>query len=286
MKSMLFTLLVCLTCFPVMSQHIVYLDEHSNRVMDVEEAVEYIQVTHESLDKVKVEFYTMQNVLKERTYYQNFSWKNREKGRQGTSVFFYPDGKDSLVCCYRDNKLVGRYITYHPNGQVNLMRELESNGRTKRLKQYYPDGSLRRVEEPGKEKLYYDENGNQIIPYVPFEQKAAMGIGQNVFMMMLGKELKYPKDAQMAGVTGRVILGLRITKNGEVDQIWVERGVHVSLDREAFRAMSELVKKIPFTPAYRDGEPIEDVLIYPIMFKLGKKVREMERNTVRRSFRR
>lgn len=261
----------------------ILLDEHSNLTTNVDEAVEYVLVTHETLDKVKVEFYTMHDVLKERTYYQNFSWMNREKGRQGTSILFYSNGKDSLVCNYKNNKRVGKYTTYYPDGQVNLIRELEYNGRTKRLKQYYPDGSLKRVEEPGKEKIYYDEQGVQVIPYVPFEQKANVGIPQNVFMMMLGKEMKYPRDAQIAGVSGRVILRLHVTKTGKVDQIWVEKGVHLSLDREAHRAVSVLAKKVPFTPAYEDGKPVDGLLNIPINFNLGKTVQKVVKTPMGRS---
>ena len=247
----------------------ILLDKDSNQTTNPDEAVEYILMTYEDLEKVKVEFYTMQDVLKERTYYQNFSWKKRDLGREGASTVFYADGKDSLVCNYRNNKRVGKYTTYYPNGQVNLVRELEYNGRTKRLKQYHPNGNLKRIEEPGQDKLYYDEYGTQIIPYVPFEQKSSMVIPQKVFMIMLGKELKYPSDAQKRKVQGKVVLQLRISPSGDATEAWVARSLDPSLDKEAHRAVSKLMENIKFHPAYEDGNPVESVFTLPVTFRLN-----------------
>ena len=229
-------------------------------------------ITYEDLEKVRAEFYTLQDVLKERTYYQNFSWQNRDMGRNGTSIIYYSNGQDSLVCNYRNNKRVGKYTSYYPNGQINLVRELEANGRTKRLKQYHPDGSLKRVEEPGQEKLYYDEHGTQILPYIPFEQKASMRLPQKVFAMLLAKEMKYPVEAQEKGISGRVVMQLLINKEGKAVKVWVAKGVHTLLDKEAFRVMSKLAKDLDFNPAYKDGQPVEGIVNFPLLFRLsGKK---------------
>jgi hypothetical protein len=56
-----------------------------------------------------------------------------------------------------------------------------------------------------------------------------------------------------------------ITTTGEVKNIWIVKGVHISLDKEAER----LIRKLNHvTPAMYKGVPVELCLDIPITFEL------------------
>lgn len=263
-------MLVCLGCSPIMAQRTIYLDRYEYITENQYEMVKYAIITHcAEIKSDSVAFYSMDGQLDCISFYAPFTDSLETRVLHGPTIYkFRGSEQDSLICNYQKNKRVGKYTTYYFNGQVNLDRDFDNKGHSKLLKQYYPDGKLKRVEELGVDSVYYDEHGNQVLPYVPYEQKAAIVISKDELVALLAKEMKYPRDAQKAGVAGRVILQFHVTKEGIVDRIWVKKGVHRSLDREALRTMGSIVKKISFTPAYEDGKPVEDVLEFPLLYRL------------------
>lgn len=269
MKTRILTLLFLSGCVSAMAQQTIYLDKDARFTENAATASERAVVT--SLPNAKLDsvaFYSIDGNLKRISHYTTFTEEPEKRVLHGMTTYkFNGTEQDSLVCNYQNNKRVGKYTSYYPNGQINLVRELGANGRTKRLKQYHPDGSLKRVEEPGQEKLYYDEHGTQILPYIPFEQPATLKTPKRVVEIMLAKEIKYPAEAQKEDVSGRVIIQFLINKEGKAVKVWVRRGLHKAIDQETLRAVSKLVKDIDFNPACEDGQPVEGVFTYPILFR-------------------
>lgn len=78
-------------------------------------------------------------------------------------------------------------------------------------------------------------------------------------------ELKYPRDAIENKIEGQVSVQFTIGKNGYIKDAKVAREVHPSLDQEALRIIYSSPK---WESGIKDGNPVDVVLTFPIVFKL------------------
>ena len=90
--------------------------------------------------------------------------------KNGKHVYSYANGNDSIVCFYKNGRLVGQRTEYYPNGQIRLISTYK-NGRKLNLKQYYENGALKREEVmngDSSEGHLYDIDGKELdfIPYI------------------------------------------------------------------------------------------------------------------------
>ncbi|MBO4571582.1 MAG: TonB family protein [Bacteroidales bacterium] len=79
------------------------------------------------------------------------------------------------------------------------------------------------------------------------------------------KYLKYPASAISDGVSGKVMVGFVIEKDGSLSGIEVERGVDLRLDEEAIRVISVSPK---WSPGKIKGSPVRTRLVLPVEFRL------------------
>jgi periplasmic protein TonB len=78
-------------------------------------------------------------------------------------------------------------------------------------------------------------------------------------------KLRYPELARRQGIEGTVLLKMRITAQGRVEDVQVERSAgHPDLDQAA----TEAVRRWRFEPARRGGEPVAVWVVIPVEFKL------------------
>jgi len=57
----------------------------------------------------------------------------------------------------------------------------------------------------------------------------------------ISRNLKYPVDAEMAGIQGKVVAHFIIDTSGQVSDIMITKGLYPSMDKEALRVISTLV---------------------------------------------
>lgn len=81
--------------------------------------------------------------------------------------------------------------------------------------------------------------------------------------MLTGINLKYPPEAKKAGIQGKVIMKILISKTGEVKVVEVMKSIP-ELDEAAVDA----VKKLKFRPGKYKGKPVEVWMRIPINFGL------------------
>lgn len=79
--------------------------------------------------------------------------------------------------------------------------------------------------------------------------------------------LKYPKYAQDNGIQGRVLVDFVIDERGNVQDVHVSRGVHMSLDDEAVRVISASPK---WRPGRHRGKKVKVAVTMPVDFRLEK----------------
>ncbi|WP_254561511.1 energy transducer TonB [Dyadobacter diqingensis] len=80
----------------------------------------------------------------------------------------------------------------------------------------------------------------------------------------LGKNIKYPKDAARAGISGRVFTSFVVCEDGTLCDYQVIKGVHKSMDEEALRVVSEMSGK--WEPGWMRGKKVRVKFNLPINF--------------------
>jgi TonB family protein len=80
----------------------------------------------------------------------------------------------------------------------------------------------------------------------------------------LGKNMKYPKDAARAGISGRVFTSFVVCQDGTLCDYQVIKGVHKSMDDEALRVISEMSGK--WEPGWLRGKKVRVKFNLPINF--------------------
>ena len=97
------------------------------------------------------------------------------------------------------------------------------------------------------------------------EQAPLFPGGDSELMRWLAQNLNYPIRAQEKGISGRVIVGFVIEKDGSISNVQVVKGVDKDLDAEAVR----VVKKMPnWIPGKNNGAPVRSFFNLPVKFDL------------------
>lgn len=89
--------------------------------------------------------------------------------------------------------------------------------------------------------------------------------GMGGLMQYLSKNIKYPVEAQKAGIQGRVTMQVIIDKNGNVINPKVTQPVDPLLDTEAIRVTASMPK---WKPGTQRGMPVNVKYTFPIVFRL------------------
>jgi TonB family protein len=89
--------------------------------------------------------------------------------------------------------------------------------------------------------------------------------GEKSIFQFISQQTIYPPGARENGTQGTVYLTFKITKEGNIENIVVLRGVDILLDKEAVRVLRQL--KLSSPPTF-NGEVKEVCATLPITFKL------------------
>ena len=89
--------------------------------------------------------------------------------------------------------------------------------------------------------------------------------GDRELLKFIAQSIKYPTDAQEAGVQGRVICSFVVDKKGNIVEPKIIRGIDPSLDEEALRVIGMMPR---WTPGRQDGKAVRVLYTVPITFRL------------------
>jgi TonB family protein len=79
--------------------------------------------------------------------------------------------------------------------------------------------------------------------------------------------MKYPSDAVRNNITGSVLIGYTVDKDGSISDVIVKKSVYPALDDEAIR----VVKSSPrWIPATERGVPVRVKYTIPIKFSMSR----------------
>lgn len=89
--------------------------------------------------------------------------------------------------------------------------------------------------------------------------------GDRELLKFIAQSIKYPTDAQEAGVQGLVICSFVVDKKGNIVEPKIIRGIDPSLDAEALRVIGMMPR---WTPGRQDGKAVRVLYTVPITFRL------------------
>lgn len=270
MKRFLLISLCAMPFYGMHAQEKVWLDKKGDIISDSSKASQYVTVFHENgIDRV--ERYKLDGTHAGTHHYDKFVAERKNRIANGLNKGYYPNGNDSIVVSYKDNKKEGQMMVYHPDGSIHISC-VYHNGRLQGLfTQYYADGKLRR-EEVYKDgictmgKLLTNDGNNMV--HQPYYVVPQFNGGMEAFSSLVMKEVKYPEKAYRQKEFGKVILAFVIDKEGFITKPEVRRSISKSLDKEAMRALKTIALQYKWSPCYIDGELVEAYMTLPVNFVL------------------
>lgn len=119
-----------------------------------------------------------------------------------------------------------------------------------------------------------EEASDEIPVFQVVEEMPEFPGGMGECLKFLGKNIKYPVEAQKAGVQGKVIVQFVVEKDGNIANPKVVRSIDPDLDGEAIRVISIMPK---WKPGMQKGQPVRVKYTVPVTFRLdGKDIKSNE----------
>lgn len=187
----------------------------------------------------------------------------------GKHVYSYANGTDSVICFYKNGRLIGQWTEYYPSGQLHLSKTYKE-GHLKGMTQYYEDGTLKRNESYDGFSIQghlYDEDGKEI-DFIPYYMLPQFPGGNEELAKLIRQYLKYPSKALKDKVQGTVLIKCHIDKDGNPQTAKVIKSAGQELDKEAMRVVGFLTMTYKFIPGKLEGNPVGSYLTIPVSFRL------------------
>jgi TonB family protein len=171
----------------------------------------------------------------------------------------YRTGELMMIGAYKDASLKvahGDFKYYYANGIVESEGKCRNGNKVGTWKRWSYDGT----QKPDRQ--YVDENFKRT-NRTTASAKFPGGIA--ALQQMVNDSLQYPAEARERRIEGTVYVTFTIDTSGEVRNPEISEGVFYLLDEEAMRFVSTMPT---WTPATRNGIPVESSFIMPITFSI------------------
>lgn len=159
--------------------------------------------------------------------------------------------RHGLYKFYYKNKILEKGY-YSKNEQVGLWRYYNMDGifefEYDFTKQKITRLSGRRDPEMETPCLF---QGSPLIPY-----------------LFIVQHVNYPSDAYELDISGKVVLVLKVNKEGEVWAFYLSEKLHKSFDTEVMRVAKKFPSDWKWLPATKFGNPVESEYIITVEFEL------------------
>jgi TonB family protein len=162
----------------------------------------------------------------------------------------------------------GLFTSFFQNKQKHEEGKYNNGFKIEGWKGWFEDGKLYYDElwENGKlvNGISYNKEGQKFEYEQEYVSPEAKG-GMLAFYQFVGQKIKYPKAARRNGIEGRVMLRMMVDEVGNLNNIFVMKGIGAGCDEECIR----VVKAYPnWTPGKHKGQVFQTRLEFPIAFKL------------------
>lgn len=89
--------------------------------------------------------------------------------------------------------------------------------------------------------------------------------GDQAMMKFVSENVQYPEEAKEKEISGRVMVGFIVEKDGSISDVKVVKGIGGGCDEEAVRVVKAMPK---WKPGKEKGKPVRVSYQMPIIFKL------------------
>lgn len=103
------------------------------------------------------------------------------------------------------------------------------------------------------------------IEFMLVEKQPGPKGGMDAFYDFIGRNLKYPKRALLAGIGGETLVEFVVDTNGRLTEVKVLKGIGFGCDEEAVRVLSLAP---PWNPGKQRGVPVKVRMRMPIAFSI------------------
>ena len=176
--------------------------------------------------------------------------ESQDNGEQGRVICSFIVGRDGSVNNPLLNEEAVRVINTMPRWNPGMQR-----GKAVAVKYTVP--ITFRLKSPVEEAKEETLTVVDVMPQYPG--------GDRELLKFIAQSIKYPTDAQEAGVQGRVICSFVVDKKGNIVEPKIIRGIDPSLDAEALRVIGMMPR---WTPGRQDGKAVRVLYTVPITFRL------------------
>ena len=144
---------------------------------------------------------------------------------------------------------------------IEAAEEVDAREAIEKLAAAQSEGMVESVAE------ILEKNPDAVIPFAAVENKPGFNGGDaNDFSKWVSENIQYPQAAIDSKIEGRVILQFTVSKEGDVKDVEVLRGVNELLDAEAVRVVSASPK---WEAGSQNGVPVAVKYTFPVIFRLN-----------------
>lgn len=118
--------------------------------------------------------------------------------------------------------------------------------------------------ENSREKAIISEDNEK--PFMTVEQMPSFPGGEAEMHKYIASNLKYPEKAKEEGIQGRVTVRFVVSKQGDITNTVILRGIDPECDKEVVRMLKSMPRWIPGS---QDGKTVPVYYTIPIIFKLN-----------------
>jgi len=111
-----------------------------------------------------------------------------------------------------------------------------------------------------------EKSGAQDGIFTVVEQQPEFEGGEEAFYKYILREIRYPQEARLQGVEGRVDVQFVVDKDGSLTDVKAIKGIGAGCDAEAVRVLQNAPR---FKPGMQNGRPVLVRMVVPVNFKLS-----------------
>ncbi len=149
-----------------------------------------------------------------------------------------------------------------PPPTIEDIKDKEIATETKKGEEGGIDASLAEPEAPAAPVL---EEPKEEAPFSYVEQMPTFPDGQEAMYKFIYDRIKYPAIARENGISGQVIVQFVVSKDGEIKNAKVVRGIGGGCNEEALRVVNDMPK---WKPGKHNGRAVPVTFTLPIKFVL------------------
>jgi|GEM_PF-5001682 len=181
----------------------------------------------------------------------------------------YKNGELVREFNYVKNKQEGEDILYSKGAKRKLLENYVNGKLEGDSYEYYPDGSVKclmaYINDKETKKNCFAKNGNDTICADDSKEPDFKG-GKSEMYKFLRDNITYPQKAKDKSIEGKVYCTFEISETGNVENVYITKGLMPEIDMEVYR----VVNKMPdWIPGQIDGKNVNVRFNLPVEFKLN-----------------